>query len=61
MHLRDRSRSQRLGGEIGEDGGDRPAQVGFDSPPNSCERLGRHVIAQQLELADELLGKDALP
>ena len=39
---------------------ERPAEVGLDDRPDGLERLGRDPVAEQLELADQLLGEDAL-
>ena len=60
MHLRDRRRRQRLLGELGEHGLERPAQVGLHHGPHVDEALRRYLIAQLLELVDELVGEQAL-
>ena len=36
---------------------ERAAEVELDDPPHVVERLGRHLVAQQLELGDQLLGE----
>ena len=39
---------------------ERASEVELDDPAHRVERLGRHPVAQQLELGDELLGEEAL-
>ena len=39
---------------------ERAAEVDLDHGPDVGERLGRHLVAQQLELADQLVGEEAL-
>ena len=60
MHLRDRRRRQRLLRQLGEQPLDGSAEVALDDGPDRCERLGRDVVTQQLELADQLLGEQPL-
>ena len=60
VHLRDRRRRERLLGELGEHRLERPAEVGFHHGPDVGEPLRRHLVAQLLELVDELVGEQAL-
>ena len=60
MHLCDRRRRQRDHVEAGEHRLEGLAEVLLDHPPHVLERLGRHLVPQQLELVDELLGEQTL-
>ena len=39
---------------------ERAAEVDLDDGPHVGERLGRHLVAQELELGDQLVGEEAL-
>jgi len=58
--LGDRGRGEGLGIERLEHFVERSAQVGFDDSPNQIEGLGRDPVAQEAELVNKLLGKQAL-
>ena len=60
VHLGDRGGGERGGVERGEQVLDPAAEVGLDHRADGVERLGRHLVAAQLELADQLLGEQAL-
>ena len=60
VHLRDRRRRDRLLVELGEELLERAAEVDLDDGPDVLERLGRHLVAQLLELGDQLVGEEAL-
>ena len=57
VHLRDRGRGERFAFERREHGIERGAQLGLDDCLHVVERLGRHLVPQLLELADQLLGE----
>ena len=54
VHLRDRRGRDRRPVEADEHVVERAAELHLDDPPDRVERLGRHAVAQQLELGDEL-------
>ena len=60
VDLGDRGRGEGHPVEGGEDLGQGPTQVLFDGAADRRERLGRHPVAEQPELLDQLLGEDAL-
>ena len=60
VHLRDRRRRDRRALERREHVVERAAELELDDAAHVVERLGRHPVAQQLELGDELLGEEAL-
>ena len=59
MHLRDRRGRDRGAVEALEHVVERAAEVELHDPAHDVERLGRHAVAQQLELGDQLLGEEA--
>ena len=60
VHLSDRSGSERLAGELGEDILETGAEIGFDCGANHLERLSGHLVAALLELVDELNREEPL-
>ena len=60
VDLGDRRGGERRPVEAGEDLLERPAEVLLDDGPDGLERLGRHLVAEQPELADQLGGEEAL-
>ena len=60
VHLGDRRGGERLTVEPVEDVLERAAEVGLDHLTHDLERLGRYVIAQELELRNQLFRKHAL-
>ncbi len=60
VHLGDRGRGDRRLVERLEQLLERTAEVDLHHCPHVGERLGRHLIAQQLELVDQLVGEEAL-
>ena len=60
MHLGDRRGRDRLLVELGEQLLDRTAELDLDDGTHILERLGRDLVAEQLELVDELVGEEAL-
>ena len=60
VHLRDRSRRECLAVEEGENLFERAAEFLLDDPSHGLEGLGRHLVAAELKLLDEFVGKDAL-
>ena len=60
VHLRDRRRRDRRAVEALEHVVERAAEVELDDPAHDVERLGRHTVAEQLELGDELRREQAL-
>ena len=61
VHLGDRGRRHGHGLEHAEHVFERSPEVGLDDEADGVEGLGPDLIAQQPELADELLGEDPLP
>ena len=57
MHLRDRRGCQRLALERREHRVQWRAQLRLHDGPHVLERLGRHLVAELLELTDQFLGK----
>ena len=60
VHLRDRGRRDRHLVERREELLERAAEVDLDDGAHVGERLGRHLVAEQLELGDQLVGEQAL-
>ena len=60
VHLRDRRRRDRLLVEAANTVVERAAEVDLDDGADVVERLGRHPVAQQLELGDQLVGEQPL-
>ena len=59
VHLRDRRGRDRRAVERLEHVVERAAELELDHAAHVVERLGRHPVAQQLELGDQLLGEQA--
>ena len=60
MHLGDRRGRERLLVELGEQLLDRTAELDLDDGTHVVEELRRDLVAEQLELVDELVGEEAL-
>ena len=60
VDLRDRRRRDRLLVELGEERLERPAEVDLDHRAHRVERLGRDLVAQELELGHQLVGEEPL-
>ena len=60
MDLGDRGGGDRLLGELGEHGFERPTELVLDEAADLGEALRRHLIAQALELGHEIVGEQAL-
>ena len=60
VHLRDRRRRDRRALERREHVVEGAAELELDDAAHVVERLGRHAVAEQLELGDELFGEQAL-
>ena len=60
VHLGDRRRRDRGLVEPLEQLLERAAEVDLDDRAHVGERLGRHLVAQELELGDQLVGEQAL-
>ena len=58
VDLGDRRRRDRLPLELGKSRRERTGQLGLENRPHVLERLGRHLVAKQLELRDHLFGED---
>ncbi len=59
VHLRDRSGGDRSLVEPFEQLAERTPEVDFDDGADVGERFGRHLVAQELELRDQLVGEQA--
>ena len=60
VHLRDRRGRDRRAVESLEHVVERAAEIELHDPAHDVERLGRHAVAEQLELGDELRREEAL-
>ena len=60
VHLRDRRRGDGLFVELGEDRVEWAAELGFDHRADLGKRCRGHLVAQLLELVDQLVGEEAL-